>query len=263
MVAYGGSVLQAIDLKRSFAKVKAVDGASLDIRAGEVVCLIGPNGAGKTTLLLQLGGVLYPSSGHVKVFGLDRWRDNFEIRKRTTFLPAELIVGEAPTPYEYLRFLGQIYGLPRDLFVERVRRLSDQMQLGTYLHKAWDSLSLGLGKKTALVGCFLPDAQLRFLDEPFAGGVDPIGMEVLYDWFGQARERGETIVFSTQVLEQAESVSDRIAMLTNGHISHIGTPAALIAQAGVDPAAPRALNRAFMKFVGADSPKSAPPERSP
>ena len=241
--------IRATGLKKHFGKTRALDGVSLEIPAGEVLCVIGPNGAGKSTLLLVLGGVIYPNEGHVKVFGLDRWADNFTIRQHTTFLPVDPVVGQAPSPYEYLRFLGQIYGLPKALFHQRLEALVTAMRYEPHLTKPWADLSTGLVKKAGLIGSFLPDAAIRFLDEPFAGGIDPLGMEVLFQWMDEARRREETIIFSTQVLDQAESAADRIALLDGGAIRQLGSPEELIRLAQLDPSEPRALSRAFMALT--------------
>jgi ABC-type multidrug transport system ATPase subunit len=98
-------LLRATGLSKRFGRIEAVDCVNLELSAGEVLCVIGPNGAGKTTLLLLLGGVLFPSAGHMSVFGMDRWRDSFRIRQQSTFLTDTPIFGASETPYEFLRFL--------------------------------------------------------------------------------------------------------------------------------------------------------------
>lgn len=245
----GQTTIEAVGLQFRYGRTRAVDGVSLDIGAGEILCVIGPNGAGKTTLLSLLGGMVLPQQGHVRVFGLDRWRDNFEIRKRSTFLLAEPAFGESLTPYEFLRFFAQIYGIPKQIFLERVKALAAEMVMVEHWNKPWAKLSLGMMKKTGLIAAFLPDAGLRILDEPFAGGIDPMAMERLYQWMGTAKTRGETIIFSTQVLEQAESASDRILMLENGGVRALATPPELISMAGVDLNENRALYKAFLKLA--------------
>ena len=242
-------ILQVSALCKRFGSIKAVDQVSFDVPAGEVLCLIGANGAGKSTLLLLLGGVIYADSGTIRVFGRDRWAENLEIRRQTTFALAETLAGNTPTPREYLRFIGQIYGLAQERFEARLEQLAGEMEFTPHLDKAWEQLSLGMAKKAMLIGAFLPEARLRLLDEPFAGGIDPRGMEMLFTWFAAARERGETILFSTQVLDQAETISDRLMILQHGTSHYLGTPEELIRSAGLDPATPRALTRAFLKLT--------------
>jgi ABC-2 type transport system ATP-binding protein len=243
------TAIEAADLRFRYGRAYAVDGVSLEVERGEVLCVIGANGAGKTTLLSLLGGMVLPQQGHVRVFGLDRWRDNFAIRKRSTFLLAEPAFGESLTPYEFLRFFAQIYGVPKQTLLDRVKRLAVDMDMIEHWNKPWTKLSLGMLKKTGLIAAFLPDAELRILDEPFAGGIDPMAMETLYAWIAAAKSRNETIIFSTQVLEQAESAADRILMLEDGHIRALGSPDEVIALADVDANEPRALYKAFLELT--------------
>lgn len=234
------------DVRKRYGRTHAVDGASFTVLPGEVLCVIGANGAGKSTLLYLLGGVIYADSGHLRVFGLDRWAENLAIRRQSTFCPAEPVVGAAATPREYIRFIAQIYGVPAADYRARLRELAEAMRFLPHLDKPWNELSLGMTRKANLIAAFLPPARLRILDEPFAGGIDPQGMETLYAWLAAARARGETIIFSTQVLDQADAIADRILLLHGGQTRLLAPPADLIALAGIDPASPRALARAYM-----------------
>lgn len=249
MASESGHVISAIGLQKRYGRQLALDGVTLNVSAGEVVCIIGPNGVGKTTLLYLLAGVIFPTAGHVRILGLDRWENNFELRKRITVVPADLIIGQSPTPYAYLRLVGQLYGMEKNAFAEKLERMVGEMDFGPHLHRSWCELSFGLAKKAVLIGGFLPEVPLRIMDEPFAGGIDPLGMEVLYHWARAARLRGETVVFSTQVLEQAETTADRLVLLHEGRVSCSGRPVDVIAAAGIDPAEPRALGRAFIKLT--------------
>lgn len=241
--------------KRYDRETDAIRDLNLAIPCGCVVCVIGPNGAGKTTLIDLLAGQLFPTQGDVRVFGMDRWKQNFEIRKRSTILSYGTSFGACPTPYEYLRFLAEIYGLPKAEFLERLRRLGDDMAMTAQLNKEHYKLSLGMRKKIGLIGCFLPDVELRIMDEPFAGGIDPTGMEALYSWMRSARDRGETVIFSTQVLDQAEQAADLIAVLDNGILRAFCSPAELLDRMQIDPNHPRALAQAFIGLTksGSDS----------
>jgi ABC-2 type transport system ATP-binding protein len=242
-------VIVARSLCKRYLTATALRNVDFAASASQVVGVIGPNGAGKTTLLYLLGGAILPSSGKVTVFGMDRWKQNYDIRLRSIVLPAWPEFGTTQTPYAYLRFIAQIYGMPKDLFLERVKRLADEMDFTAHLGRRFAGLSTGLVKKAGIIGCFLPDVQLRILDEPFAGGIDPGGMETLYGWFAQGRSRGETIIFATQVLDQAEIVADRLLLLDEGTERAFGTPEELISQAGIDPDSPRSLAKAFMSLT--------------
>lgn len=252
-----GEVIPAIScqgVSRRFDRTQAVDDVSFDLGAGECLCVIGPNGAGKTTLLMMLAGVVYPDRGTITLFGRDRFGYNFELRRESVVLLADPGFGACASPYEYWLFIAQVYGLPRAVFRERVEHVAEALHMVPHAHKTWEKLSLGMLKKTALVAAFLPDARLRIFDEPFAGGIDPAAMDTLYRWFGECNARGETIVFSTQVLEQAETAATRILLLRDGRIVAHDSPAGLIAGAGIDAEEKRPLYRAFMKLTGEKEP---------
>lgn len=248
-----GAAIESVSLTKEFKWVAAVKDVSFTLQSGEVLCVIGANGAGKTTLLYLLGGILLPSEGRLTVLGMDRWRDNFALRRRSTFVPAQPVFGASPTPFEYLRFVAQIYQLPENQFHARMEPMVEQFDFREQLHKEWKHLSLGHTKKAALMAGFLPDANLRIFDEPFAGGIDPVGMEALYRWIGERRSAGETIVFSTQVLEQAEINADKILVLESGRVVKFGTPEELLEAAGVQLDTPRALVKAYMHLTRHDA----------
>lgn len=245
--------IEAVGLQKKFGRTRALKALSLDIPKGEVLCVVGPNGAGKTTLLLLLGGIILPSSGHVKVLGLHRWKENFEIRKRSTFLSDTPLFGACLSPYDFLRFYAQIYGIPKAEFLDRVKELAEEMAMTEHLDKPWDKLSLGMKKKTGLIAIFLPPAELRIIDEPFAGGIDPMAMDRLYEWMQSAKTRGETVLFSTQVLEQAERASDRVLVLRDGARVAFDSPQNMVHQTGLDPSDPRAFNKALLKLMDGNS----------
>jgi ABC-2 type transport system ATP-binding protein len=245
------NVLSAVGLKKKFGSTKAVNGISLEIFQGETVCVIGPNGAGKTTLLHLLGGIIMPNSGHITALGMHRWKDNFKIRECSIFIPATMIFGNFPTPFEFLRFVGQLYHLPKDEFHSRLENRVKEMNYQKHLHKPWSKLSLGLAKKAGLIAAFLPDLSLRLMDEPFAGGIDPYGMEMLVRWIAEASARGETTVFSTQVLEQTNGTG-KLALICEGQLKFYGTLEEMLKMAGVEPGETRAISKAFIALTGND-----------
>lgn len=247
--------LRADNLVKIFGKTRALDGVALEARAAEVVCIIGHNGAGKTTLLNLLAGMTLPDSGEVEVFGMHRWKQNYEIRRQSITLSNSPVYGGADSAYEHLAVIGQLYGLPEEQLDAKVGRLAGEIDLQPHLLKKWHGMSSGMMHKVGLIGTFLPDVKLRILDEPFASGIDPSGVETLYRWFAEARARGETTIFSTQILDQAEVVADQIVLLRHGKIRARGTVEEILAVAGVGRDDPRPLAKAYTK-LNRDNPPS-------
>ncbi len=241
--------VQASNLVHKYGGVVAVGGVDFEVRQGQSVCIIGPNGAGKTTLLWMLGGALLPHNGVIKVLGMDRWEDNYEIRKRSSYISVTPSFGAALTPYEYLRYVAGMYGMLKADFMERVEVLAREMQMLDNLGKEWMHLSTGMYKKTALIGAFLPDAELRFMDEPFTYGIDPQAIDMLHRWLGRSKEAGESIVYSTQVLEHAKASADVIYFLHKGRVVSKGSADEIIQKSGVDKDSPRGLYEAFVKLT--------------
>lgn len=247
-------ILEARGISRTFWRTKALLPMDLTVKSGEVLAVTGLNGAGKTTLLTMMAGALFPTTGDIHVFGLHRWRENYAIRCRSFFLPVTFPLGGMATPYEYLRFIAQVYGLTKVTFHARLEELCLQFDYLGQLGRPWKKLSLGQIRKAGLIAAFLPDVELRILDEPFAWGIDPAGMEVLYRWVADASVRqNSATVFSTQVLDQAETAAHRVLLLDRGQLSFCDKPDALLAKAGISPDEPRAFTRAFMKLAGRDT----------
>jgi len=215
---------------------------------GEIICVIGPNGAGKTTLLNLLAGCLFKRRTRIQIFGLNRWRKNKEIRLRSTYTPmnSHYLIGE--TPMEHLQAIGLLYGMAQETFATRCAALVHDFSYADLLQRPFANMSLGQRQKAMLIGGFLPEVELRILDEPVAGGIDMLGMEILGVWMKEARARGELVIFSTQVLTRAEMLSDKLLILDRGRSRFFGSPGELMQQTGTDPAQEYALNQAFLKF---------------
>lgn len=242
-------VIVAQNLELSFGKVDAIRGVSLDVHRGETLAIIGPNGAGKTTLLSLLAGMYFPKAGEVSVFGMDRWKENRTIRLRSAIAPVAPVWGGTSTGLDFVMLMGRIWGVPKEVFVPRLERLVAALDLEPYMRKSVHTLSTGIQKKFSLAAVFVLPVELRMLDEPFEGGIDPRGIEVLHQLIQDARSAGETTIFTTQQLEPAEALADRIAMLRDGLLDFVVTPEELIRMGGQESGSPRALSRAFMALT--------------
>lgn len=232
------------------SRARALRDVSFEIPPGEILCVIGPNGAGKTTLLNLLAGCLFKTRNRITIAGLDRWKNNYEVRRLSTYVPMGQYVPLGPTPLDHMTNMARLYEMPEADFARRCAALVDDMNYHKLLHKYWGQLSLGQYHKALLIGGFLPPARLRILDEPIASGIDPLGMEILGVWMKECRAAGESIVFSTQVLDRAHLLADRLLILHNGSIGFLGTPAQFIEENGLDADDDYALNRAFAQRFG-------------
>ena len=208
---------------KSYAKstVKAVDDIQLHVKRGEVFGFIGPNGAGKTTTIKMLTGILPPDQGQIKINGFDIQTQPVEAKRCFGYAPDSHQVYDRLTGLEYLNFIGDMYGVAkadRQRQIEKYLTMFDLKAAGSQIK----SYSHGMRQKLALTGALLPDPQLWIMDEPMVG-LDPKSAHLLKQEMRAHCQRGNTVFFSTHVLEVAEKLCDRIAIINHGKIVAVGT----------------------------------------
>lgn len=206
-------------------KVRAVDGLDLAVGRGEVFGLLGPNGSGKSTTLRIVLGLLYPTSGTVRVLG--KRPGNVEVKRRIGYLPEESYLYHYLTPRETLNFYGRLLGLDRRNRVQRTAELLSMLDLEHAGHRPVGEFSKGMARRVGLGQALINDPELIFLDEP-TSGLDPIGCRQVKDLIGLLRERGKTIVLCSHLLADVEDVCDRVAILYNGRLRAEGAVRALL-----------------------------------
>lgn len=228
----------------------ALANASLSIQRGELFALVGPNGAGKSTVLKVMAGLLRPQSGTVIVEGYDRFRDHLPIRTFTVYLPDQPNLYLHFRGVEHLQLIGDLYGVEK---VERDRRIASfarLFDLSEILDKPVATYSNGQYKKLALAATFLTNARIYLLDEPETGGIDPPASSALTQILQALRDRHDvTVVWATQIVQLAEKLCDRIAIVDHGAIQACGTLEELRARVGVPDAG---LDRIFALLTGQD-----------
>jgi len=213
----GTPVLEASRLTRMFGDFTAVDDVSFTLQPGEIVGFLGPNGAGKTTTIKMLTGLLAPSSGQARVVGYDIVANPLEAKARIGYVP------DTPNLYgklkagEYLRFVGQLYRVAPALVEERMRPMLDMFELTDVAGNYLDTFSHGMQQKVAIIGAFLHEPQVVFMDEPTVG-LDPRSARLIKDLMIRHRDRGRTIFFSTHILEIAQTMCDRVIIINKGRI---------------------------------------------
>jgi len=239
--------IRAEGLTRRFGKRTVVDGIDLSVAAGEFFGFLGPNGAGKSTTIAMLCGFLRPTSGSIRVAGIDVGRDPIEVRRRIGVMSEETALWEHLTALEYLEFVGQMQGLSRAEALRRCEEFLDLLDLADSADRLIADYSMGMKKKTALAGALIHGPSVLFLDEPF-NGVDALSVRTLCDLLKHLTEnRGTTVFFTSHVLETVERLCTRVAVLHQGRIVGEGPVSDLRARAGADAT----LEEAFLKLVDA------------
>lgn len=206
------------NLSKEYDGVSAVINSSFTIDQDEIFGLIGPNGAGKTTTLKLIAGLLEPTSGSITVAGYDS-RER-RMRQLIGFLPEESPVYEDMTPYSYLEFFADLYGVEPQTAKDRIDSILDRLQLDVR-RRPLGNLSKGMRRKVAIARSLINDPEVLIYDEP-ASGLDPLTTNAIIEFVTELSE-GRTVIFSAHNLYHVESLCDRIAIMVNGAIVTLGS----------------------------------------
>jgi ABC-2 type transport system ATP-binding protein len=237
-------------LSKTYAKsgAKAVDSLSLEVRDGEIFGFLGPNGAGKTTTIKMLTGVLKPDSGRVEIGGVDMAARPLEAKARFG------LVGDNPELFnklkarEYLNFVADVYRVPDEARRERVSALAERFKIADVLSASIGSFSRGMKQKLCIVASLLHDPEAWILDEPMVG-LDPQAAFDLKEIMRERAASGHLVLFSTHVMEVAERVCDRVAIISKGRVLFVGTLAELRAGAANAHGEGESLESLFLELV--------------
>ncbi len=205
----------------------AVDGLSLEIEAGEIFGLLGPNGAGKTTTLKMMVGLLRPDRGSVRLFGLPP--SDPAARARLGFLPENPYFYDYLTAEEFLDFYGRLKGLAGRDRRERVRKTLARVGMDRDRNRPLRKCSKGMIQRLGLAQAVLAEPELVILDEPMSG-LDPRGRREVRDLILSLRESGRTVFFSSHILQDAELICDRVAILDHGRVRSVGRLDAMVSR---------------------------------
>jgi ABC-2 type transport system ATP-binding protein len=215
--------IEMIDLCKSFGKFQAVDHLSLTVQQGEIFGLLGPNGSGKTTTINMVSGLSIPTSGEVRVLGLDVRRQARQVRQILGAVPQETALYEELTAWANMDFHADLFGIPRSEKKVRITRLLELVQLLDRKDSRVGTFSGGMKRRLALGRALLHDPQLIYLDEPTLG-VDVQARRAIWDYILAQRDQGKTVLITTNYLEEAQALCERLAIIDRGKLIAVDTP---------------------------------------
>jgi ABC-2 type transport system ATP-binding protein len=215
-------MIELQNLVKEFGDLTAVDDLSLTVERGEFFVVLGPNAAGKTTTIKILAGLLTPTRGHAKVCGYDVQSDPMEVRKRLAYVPDFPFLYDKLTPWEFLRFTGQLFQMGEPQIQKQTRELIPRFNLKPFLDKSIESLSHGTRQRIAIVSALMHAPEVFVMDEPMVG-LDPHHQFVLKEVLKERSSEGMTVFLSTHQLSVAEDVADRIGIIHMGKLVALGT----------------------------------------
>ena len=207
---------------KTYGEKKAVDDLTLHIRQGEIYGFIGHNGAGKTTTLKSVAGIMQFDSGEILIDGVSIQKDPIGCKKKMAYIPDNPDLYEFMTGMQYLNFVGDIFTIPADQRKQRIVELADTFELTGDLNQPISAYSHGMKQKLAIISAWLHAPKLILMDEPFVG-LDPKASHILKGMMREVCNRGGAIFFSTHVLEVAEKLCDKIAIIKGGKLIRSGT----------------------------------------
>jgi ABC-2 type transport system ATP-binding protein len=214
-------IIDAQNLTKSFDGFKAVDGLNLKIKKGEVFGFLGPNGAGKTTSISMMVGLLRPTSGQILIDGKDVKQID---RVKIGICPQEIVLWESLTCYESLKFMGEMYEVPDDILKKRVEKLLKELMLTEKANTIVSNLSGGMKRRLNLAMALIHSPEIVLLDEP-SEGLDPQSRRVLWKFIRSLRDdEGKTVILTTHLMDEADRLSDRIAIIDHGKLLRLDTP---------------------------------------
>ena len=217
-------MLKLNNISKSYNKgaIKAVDNIDLEIKSGEIFGFLGPNGAGKTTTIKMIVGLLKPDEGKVILDGVDVWEESLKAKSMISYVPDNPEIYDRLNGIEYLNFIADMYGISKEDRKSKIDYYTKLFNIEDALGDIISSYSHGMKQKLVLTAALLNDPNLFILDEPMVG-LDPKSSFNLKEIMRKMCDEGKTVFFSTHVMEVAEKLCDRIAIINKGKIIALGT----------------------------------------
>jgi ABC-2 type transport system ATP-binding protein len=250
-----GALLDVESLTKRFGATVAVNAISFRVEPGEIFGFLGPNGAGKTTTIRMLTGLLRPTAGRALLGGFDIVARPEAAKRMFGYVPDEPNLYGKLTPVEFLNFIGDVYGMEAKRKRERMGELLDLFELSSAAGELLEGFSHGMKQKVALCAALLHEPRIYFLDEPTVG-LDPKSARLLKDILRAVTHAGGAVMMSTHIMEIAQGLCDRVAIVDHGRIAAIGTVDELRALRG-----DATLEDVFLGITGGEPGGAAAGER--
>lgn len=215
-------MLRIENLTKTYGEKRAVDNLSLHIAPGEIYGFIGHNGAGKTTTLKAVVGILQFDKGEVFIKGESIRKNPLACKQKIAYIPDNPDLYEFMTGIKFLNFIADIFGVPEEKRQERIHKYADLFEMTENLAQPIASYSHGMKQKLAIISAWIHEPKLIIMDEPFVG-LDPKAAHILKQMMREICDEGGAIFFSTHVLEVAEKLCDKVAIIRNGQLIQSGT----------------------------------------
>lgn len=238
-------IIQVKNLVKYFKEIKAVDDISFEVEKGEIFAFLGPNGAGKSTTIKILTTLLQPTSGEATVNDFDIRKDSDDVRRSFGIVFQDPSLDDELTAYENMEFHGALYKVPKKIRKDRIRQLLEIVELWDRKDYFVKTFSGGMKRRLEIARGLLHHPKVFFLDEPTIG-LDPQTRNHIWSYIKKLnKEEGITIFFTTHYMEEAENVSDKVAIVDHGKIIALGTPSELKIQTQK-----KTLEEVFLHFTG-------------
>lgn len=213
--------LEMVNVSKQFGETWALKNVTLRLKSGEIIALVGPNGAGKSTLIRLISGVMRPTNGKGRLYDYDLKANRSNVKAITGLLPEETALFEKLSVWEYIEFIGALYGVQDNLILERFTKFSKELSIYGLRDRLIETLSKGQKQKVALIAALIHDPKVLLLDEPMAN-LDVVAQIKVKEIIRQYKKDEKLIIIATHLLENVVELCDSIAIINEGEIRFIG-----------------------------------------
>lgn len=220
------NIIEVTNLTKEFNGFKAVDSITFTVGKGEIFGFLGPNGAGKSTTIKMLCTLTRPTAGDAVLAGHDVVRQPSLVREHIGLVAEKIILYDRLTAFENLKFFGHLYHLPKKVIIERANKWLQKLSMEKWKDKLVGTFSTGMKQRVNIARALLTEPEILFLDEPTLG-LDPQTSRSIINFIKELHQQGVTIILTTHIMPEAEELSDKIAIIDQGKIITLDTPANL------------------------------------